>query len=229
MVSYTKVMPIMEQLPKTLSSSETKELFLRFESGDKEACEKLRLSNLRLVAKIIKGYENIITEDGATDYDDLMSIGIIGLIKAINTFNLDKGLEFSTYAAKCINNEILMIIRKNNRQTKWTSLESIMVNNGTEDGPSLEDVIPSDENIEDNYEQKESLEIVREALKILSPLERQVIELYYGFNSDPLREVKISKLIGYTHTTVSKVKTRSLKKIGKYLEQCGQGVRVKTK
>lgn len=136
----------MKTFPKPLSASEEKEYLKRCKEGDEEAKNILILRNMRLVAHVVKKYQNV-------DYDmeDLISVGSIGLIKAINTFNIDKGSRLATYAAKCVENEILMLLRAGKKYSREVSLfEPIGVDKDGET-VSLVDVIEMDnkETIED--------------------------------------------------------------------------------
>ena len=109
-----------DSFPKPLTKKEESELLIKFHAGDLSAKEKLISHNLRLVAHIVKKYQ------GADDNDDLISVGTIGLIKAINTFQPDKGTQLATYTARCIENEILMLLRSNKKRQQDLSINDVL-------------------------------------------------------------------------------------------------------
>ena len=125
--------------PKPLTEKEEKEYFLKYKNGDKEAKDKLINHNLRLVAHIVKKYA------GTSEADDLISVGTIGLIKAINTFEYGKGTQLSTYAARCIENEILMLLRVSKKHKNVMSLDESLGQDKDGNDIELADIIPADE------------------------------------------------------------------------------------
>ena len=129
--------------PKPLTAQEELEYFNKMKLGDEKAKEILIHHNLRLVAHIVKKYNQ------ADEADDLISVGSLGLIKAINTFQPDVGTQFSTYAAKCIENEILMLLRVNKKHKNTLSIEDVLSSDSEDNEITLSDIMyPSEENIE---------------------------------------------------------------------------------
>ena len=136
---FTNYVNTAQGFPKPLSAEEEKTLFLKMKAGDEKAREKLISHNLRLVAHIVKRYTNSL------EADDLLSVGTIGLVKAIDSFDYDKKVQLSTYAARCINNEILMLIRSNKKHKNVVSLNSLTSSNDEDKELELQDVIASDD------------------------------------------------------------------------------------
>ena len=132
---FTNYVNTTQGFPKPLEAKEEKELFEKMKNGDKRAREKLISHNLRLVAHIVKRYTNSL------EADDLLSVGTIGLVKAIDSFDYDKKVQLSTYAARCINNEILMLIRANKKHKNVVSLNSLTSNNEEDNDLELKDVM----------------------------------------------------------------------------------------
>ncbi len=167
----------MKTFPQPLSSREERECLERLKEGDQEARKMLIEHNMRLVAHVVKKYQN-------TDYEmeDLLSVGTIGLIKAVNTFKIDRGPKLATYAAKCVENEILMLLRAHKKYSREVSLyEPIGVDKDGE-AVSLVDVIEMDtkDTLEDmilDQDIKELYEIFKQCLK---PVEQEVIQMRYG-------------------------------------------------
>lgn len=166
-------------LPKYLSKEETLELFKKTKDGDPYARDKLIISNIRLVISEIQKKFNTVNYEA----QDLISIGIIGLIKAINTYDINKENEFSTYATKCIDNEVLMFIRSIKKQQKEYSIEeSAFYQDNTF---KLIDVLTSDNNLSEEIVNKYYNEQLYEAIYFiinnLSERDREIIIHYYGF------------------------------------------------
>ena len=193
----------MKTFPKPLTAREERECLERYQEGDQEARATLIERNMRLVAHVAKKYQN-------TDYDmeDLLSVGTIGLIKAVNTFHTDRGSRLATYAAKCVENEILMLLRANKKYSKEVSLfEPIGVDKDGET-VSLVDVI--------EMENKEALEtiILSQDIKelydafdhCLRDTEKKVIGMRYGlYGGKEHTQREIADMLGtvsYTHLTL---------------------------
>ena len=136
---FTNFINTVQGFPKPLTLEEEKAEFEKMKKGDMKARDKLISHNLRLVAHVVKRYTNSL------EVDDLLSVGTIGLIKAIDTFDYDKKVQLSTYAARCINNEILMLIRANKKHKNVVSLNSLTSSNEEDNDLELEDVLSSDE------------------------------------------------------------------------------------
>ena len=178
--------------------------------GDKEARNKLIEHNLRLVAHIVKKYENKNTSS-----DDLISIGTIGLIKGIDSYNLDRGVKLTTYVAKCIENEILMYFRSNKKYNNVISLSDIVAKTSDGNDISLMDVVEiSDENIYDKIEFKDDILNLKEYLNVLNDRELKIIKLRYGLYGERVKTQKeIAKSMMISRSYVSRIDKRALIKI----------------
>ena len=178
--------------------------------GDKEARNKLIEHNLRLVAHIVKKYENKNTSS-----DDLISIGTIGLIKGIDSYNLDRGVKLTTYVAKCIENEILMYFRSNKKYNNVISLSDIVAKTSDGNDISLMDVVEiSDENIYDKIEFKDDILNLKEYLNVLNDRELKIIKLRYGLYGEMEKTQKeIAKSMKISRSYVSRIEKRALIKI----------------
>ena len=201
----------MKTFPKPLTASEEREYLERYKEGDQEARNVLIERNMRLVAHVVKKYQY-------TDYDneDLLSVGTIGLIKAVNTFNVDRGSRLATYAAKCVENEILMLLRAHKKYSREVSLfEPIGVDKDGET-VSLVDVIEMD-----NKEILESL-IVRQDVKelykafevCLKDSEKTVIGMRYGlFGGKEYTQREIADMLGISRSYVSRIEKKAVEKL----------------
>ncbi len=196
--------------PKPLTSEEEKECFERFKKGDLSARDKLINHNLRLVAHIVKKYS------GSGEADDLISVGSIGLIKAINSFEYGKGSQLSTYAARCIENEILMLLRLNKKHKKVYSLEESLGQDKDGNDIELADIIPSCEDevfslVENNILTEKILEIID---KHLTQREATIIKLRYGINGTPaLTQREVAQKLGISRSYISRIETKALQVI----------------
>ena len=201
----------MKTFPKPLTAREERECLERYQEGDQEARATLIERNMRLVAHVAKKYQN-------TDYDmeDLLSVGTIGLIKAVNTFRTDRGSRLATYAAKCVENEILMLLRANKKYSKEVSLfEPIGVDKDGET-VSLVDVI--------EMENKEALEtiILSQDIKelydafdhCLRDTEKKVIGMRYGlYGGKEHTQREIADMLGISRSYVSRIEKKSIEKL----------------
>ena len=171
--------------------------------------------NLRLVAHIMKKYYA-----QTSDQEDLISIGTIGLIKGITTFDPDKGARLATYAARCVENEILMHFRAQRKSSHDVSL-SDYIDTGT-DGTalSLMDVVSEDEDLFERISDREQLGVVRQLVDTcLTEQERQVISLRYGLdNNAPQRQREVATVLGISRSYVSRIEKRALEKLRQALE-----------
>ena len=201
--------------PKPLTREEEQHYLKLSAQGDVEARNILIERNLRLVAHIMKKYYAQSSEQ-----EDLISIGTIGLIKGITTFDASKGARLATYAARCVENEILMYFRSQKKSSQDVSL-SDYIETGT-DGAALElmDVVGEDQDLLD---QVAGRELKRQALQAvdtcLTPQERQVVVLRYGLGGgDPLRQREVAKQIGISRSYVSRIEKRALEKLRQALQ-----------
>ncbi len=197
--------------PSPLTAAEEREAFVAMHAGDKKARERLILHNLRLVAHIVKKYYT-----GYKEQEDLISIGTIGLIKAIDSFRPDSGARFATYAGKCLQNEILMHFRSQKKQQNETSInDSVDVD---KDGNPLTymDIISCDDDIVDEIDRRMKICAVRRAVdNVLTDKERIVIILRYGLDSggDSLTQREVAERLGISRSYVSRLEKSALEKI----------------
>ena len=196
--------------PKPLSTKEEQHYLALSSQGDLEARNILIEHNLRLVAHIMKKY---YTQE--SNQEDLISIGTIGLIKGITTFDLSKGSRLATYAARCVENEILMYFRSQKKSSQDVSL-SDYIETGT-DGTALAlmDVVSDQEDLTENYAKQEDLRLLCRAVDtVLTDLERQVIVARYGLGGKtPLRQRQVAQLTGISRSYVSRIEKKALEKL----------------
>jgi RNA polymerase sporulation-specific sigma factor len=185
--------------------------------GSKEARDILIERNLRLVAHIVKKYNSADRE-----IDDLISIGTIGLIKAIDTFDPDKGIRLATYASRCIDNELLMMLRSGKRQAKEVYLYEPIGSDKEGHEINLLDIIESSETdiIEDIELQGNVKRLYELVNKVLNKRERQIIEMRYGLNSqEEITQREIASKIGISRSYVSRIEKKALKKLREYFDK----------
>ena len=196
--------------PKPLSASEERRYLELAAKGDLSARNVLIERNLRLVAHIMKKYYAL-----TADQEDLISIGTIGLIKGITTFDASKGARLATYAARCVENEILMHFRSQKKSAQDVSL-SDYIETGT-DGTalSLMDVVCQEEDLLETVSNRQTLQALYRAMDAcLTDQERQVIRLRYGLDSEePLRQRQIAQVTGISRSYVSRIEKRALEKL----------------
>jgi len=196
--------------PKPLNQKEEKECIKLFKKGDERAKERLISHNLRLVAHIVKKYSN------AGDADDLISVGVIGLIKAINTYKEDKGTQLSTYASRCIENEILMLIRVSKKHNVVYSLEEKLWQHKAGNEITLLDTVESDEtDILEKVETKVlSEQLVKKMKKVLTKREFKIICMRYGvFGTPALTQREVAKQLGISRSYISRLENKALEVI----------------
>ncbi len=193
--------------PKPLSAKEEKKFIDLLKKGDINAKNKLIRHNLRLVAHITKKYYFNKSEP-----DDLISIGTIGLIKAVNTFNSDKGIRLSSYAARCIENEILMHFRNSKKSSLDISINEPIETDKNGNILTLMDTIATDDSVVDKIDTKINIQkLGKYILKFLNSRERIIVCLRYGLcgqNSLPQREV--AKRLGISRSYVSRIEKKAL-------------------
>lgn len=199
-----------QNFPPPLPTEEEQMLFFKMRSGDKEARTRLIEHNLRLVAHIVRKYY--------TSYrapDELISIGSLGLIKAIDSFNVSNGARFATYAAKCIQNEILMFFRSQKKLSYEVSInETIDVDR---DGNPLTylDIISCEDTIAEDLDTKMHIEYARRLLcRVLDEREREILVLRYGLDGRaPLAQREVAKKLGISRSYVSRIEKKALSKM----------------
>ncbi len=196
--------------PDPLTKEEEEQCLIDMEKGSTDARSKLIEHNLRLVAHIVKKFEHDVSFQ-----DDLISIGTIGLIKGIDTYSRNKNVRLTTYCARCIQNEILMYYRSNNKYNK-----NISINEGIgfdKDGNEITivDVLKSDKPdfALDLYE-KENIKLLSEYVKVLTKREKEIIAYRYGLNNqDELTQKEIAKKLHISRSYVSRIEKRALTKM----------------
>ena len=199
-------------LPPPLTREEEERAFAALEAGDDEARRLLIERNLRLVIFISKRFENT-----GIHLDDLISIGTIGLIKAVNTFNTGKNIKLATYASRCIENEILMVLRKNSSQHSELSIDEPL--NTDYDGNELllSDVLGTDEDeVSRSMEDDADRQMLMAAIDSLSAREREIILLRFGLPSGPERTQKeVADQLGISQSYISRLEKRIIQRLRK--------------
>lgn len=198
----------MKTFPKPLSVQEEREYLKRYKEGDLEAREVLINRNLRLVAHVIKKYQQT-----GYDMDDLLSVGTIGLIKAVNTFNVEKGSRLATYAAKCVENEILMMFRAGKKFSREVSIYDPIGADKDGETVSLLDVLEAgDREILETVIIKQDVKTLYEAYKEnLTEMERTVIRMRYGlFGTKEHTQREIAEKLGISRSYVSRIEKRAV-------------------
>ena len=196
--------------PKPLSAVQEQEYFQRLEQGDEKAREKLIEHNLRLVAHIIKKYYT-----QSTDQEDLISIGTIGLIKAVNTFRPDKGIKLATYAARCIENEILMYFRGQKKLQGEVSLNEALDTGPEGDALYLGDVVGEEDTMLEELQSKEDRRLLHQLLaRELTPREADVLRRRYGLDGHlPQTQRQVAAHYGISRSYVSRIEKKALHKL----------------
>ena len=202
--------------PPPLTAREEQFYLEKVGQGDLEARNILIERNLRLVAHIMKKYYAI-----TADQEDLISIGTIGLIKGISTFDASKGARLATYAARCVENEILMHFRSQKKSAQDVSLSDYIETGGDGAALSFLDVVSEDDDLLETISNREVLRTLRQAIgSCLTEQERQVITLRYGLdNSMPLRQREVAKKTGISRSYVSRIEKRALEKLKEALTE----------
>ena len=199
-----------EKLPPPLDSIEEKRLLLLTYQGDEEAKNKLIEHNLRLVVFLAKKYENT-----GVDLEDLVSIGTIGLIKGINTFSKEKNIKLATYASRCIDNEILMYLRKNKRIKSEVSIDASLSFDVDGNELHLEDVLGTDSDIVTKgiEEETERNLMINEVMR-LRPRDRDIMILRYGLlGHDELTQKEVAEKLGISQSYISRIEKKVIKRL----------------
>ncbi len=201
--------------PPALSAKEEKECLIRFKNGDIEAKNKLVEHNLRLVAHIIKKYYS-----NYADQDDLISIGTIGLLKAVNSFDDSKGIKLATYASKCIENEILMHFRSKKKSSLEVSI-SEPIDTDSEGNPlTLMDIISTENNITEETETKIQIKKIYTYIESMTDeREKTVIIMRYGlYNTVTHTQKEVAAKLNISRSYVSRIEKKQLQKLRKFIE-----------
>lgn len=201
----------MKSFPAPLSPSEEKYYIQKYTEGDLEAKHILIERNLRLVAHVIKKYQNL-----EEDPEDLISIGTIGLIKAVVTFNPDKGNRLAAYASRCVENEILMYLRSKKKTGKEISLYEPIGTDREGNEIRLYDIIETEEDdIPDKIHLKENIQILYEKMENeLSSREKLVLKMRYGlYNGEEYTQREIARQLGISRSYVSRIEKSAVEKL----------------
>ncbi len=205
-----------QTLPAPLTKEEELSLIEKLQKGDGKSRDKLVEHNLRLVVYIAKKFEN-----SGVNIEDLISIGTIGLIKAVNTFKADKNIKLATYASRCIENEILMYLRKVNQQRLDISLDEPL--NVDWDGNELllSDVLGSDGlEINDNVEHEDEKRILHDCMNELSSRERLIMNMRFGMSGEKEHTQKeVADILGISQSYISRLEKRIILKLKRDIER----------
>lgn len=218
---FIKVVPMMgsmtqQAFPSPLSAEEELHQLKLHEKGDKEARQKLIEHNLRLVAHIVKKYDTNLS-----DKDDLISIGTIGLIKGIDSYSISKGTKLATYAARCIENEILMMFRANKKKRGEVSLQDSIGFDKEGNEVTLIDVLPDEKtDITEDVIKLLTIERIWEHLVVLTPREKEIIIRRFGLQGqDEETQQEIASSYQISRSYVSRIEKRALMKLYRALRE----------
>ena len=201
----------MNLFPEPLTPEEEKIALEKFAKGDEEARNLLIEKNLRLVAHVCKKYSNT-----KVDQDDLLSIGTIGLIKGINSFNVEKGSKLSTYVSRCIDNEILMYLRSTKKQNAEVYLNEPIGKDKDDNVITLEEILENEgKSIEEVVDTKMKIKKMYNKIKeVLKEREKTIIELRFGLTGKkPKTQKEIAKVLGISRSYVSRIETKAIEKL----------------
>ncbi len=203
--------------PEPLSSEEEKNCIERMKNGDDEARNILIERNLRLVAHVSKKYATT-----NIDQDDLISIGTIGLIKGINSFNPDKNIRLATYVARCIENEILMFLRSSKKTKSEVYLNEPIGKDKDDNEVTLMDVLETEEkSVEEEIDLKMKVKKLYQKMKeVLKDREKAILELRFGLNGGkPKTQNEIASMMGISRSYVSRIETKAIGKLNKEFQE----------
>ena len=201
-----------EALPEALTNDEEQQLIERLKNKDESAKNELIEHNLRLVVYIAKKFENV-----GTDLEDLISVGAIGLIKAVQSYDVEKNIKLATYASRCIENEILMHVRKKTKQNLEVSIDEPL--NYDKDGNELllSDVLESeDEGMAKELEKTSEKKILWDAIRKLNAREQRIMELRFGLGGEEENTQKeVADLMGISQSYISRIEKKILNRLKK--------------
>lgn len=204
----------MKSFPQPLTAAEERYYMQKYTEGDLDAKHVLIERNLRLVAHIVKKYQS-----SPEDTEDLLSIGTIGLIKAVVTFNSGKSVRLGTYAARCIENEILMHLRAKKKSSREVSLYEPIGTDREGNEIQLFDIIETDDHdAHRKIEEKDDVQMLYHRVEsALSPRERLVLKMRYGlYNEDEYTQREIAELLGISRSYVSRIEKSAIEKLREY-------------
>lgn len=199
-----------DKLPEPLSKEMEEYYLIRSTDGDITARDKLIEHNLRLVVFLAKKYENT-----KVDLEDLVSIGTIGLIKGIKTYSMDKNIKLATYASRCIDNEILMYLRKNKKIKTEVSFDESLSFDMDGNELHLEDILGTDSDIVTRgLEENLNKRIVIDEINKLPPRDREIIVLRYGLlNGQEMTQKDVAELLGISQSYISRIEKKVIRRI----------------
>ena len=204
-----------DKLPEPLSKSEEERLVNEFHNGNINAKNKLIEHNLRLVVFLSKKYENT-----NIDLEDLVSIGSIGLIKGINTYKGDKNIKLATYCSRCIDNEILMYLRKNKKRNMDVSLDESLSFDKEGNELTLKDVLGTEEDIvTKNLEENDLKKIMREEINKLNKRDKEIMIRRYGLDGKKeLTQKEVASYMGISQSYISRIEKKVIKDISNLIK-----------
>ena len=199
-----------DKLPEPLSKDDEVKYVMMAMEDDEDARNKLIEHNLRLVVFLAKKYENT-----GVDLEDLVSIGTIGLIKGVNTYKLDKNIKLATYANRCIDNEILMFLRKNKRRKGEISFEDSLSYDAEGNELHLEDILGTENDIvTKGIEESDDKKILQEEISKLNERDKKIMTLRYGlFNHKEMTQKDVAKVLGISQSYISRIEKKVIKKL----------------
>ncbi|MBQ9845443.1 MAG: sigma-70 family RNA polymerase sigma factor [Oscillospiraceae bacterium] len=205
-----------QTLPPPLSEKEEQYIFENWESKDRTIKEKMIVHNLRLVIYIAKKFEN-----SAVSVEDLTSIGSLGLIKAVNSFKPSKNIKFATYASRCVENEILMFLRKHSNRNTDISIDDALSVDSDGNELNLIDILYTDEyEVSRDMEKESERQILWQSIHSLSERERQIILMRFGLGGCAEKTQKeVADEIGISQSYISRLEKRIFKKLKKEIER----------
>ncbi len=204
-----------DKLPEPLSKEEEEELVKEFHNGNLKAKDKLIEHNLRLVVFLSKKYENT-----KIDLEDLVSIGTIGLIKGINTFKGDKNIKLATYASRCIDNEILMYLRKNKKRRADVSLDESLSYDKEGNELTLEDVLGTESDIVTRpLEENNMKKLMFEEINKLKKRDKEIMIKRYGLDgNEELTQKEVASELGISQSYISRIEKKVIKEISEIIK-----------
>lgn len=209
--------------PKAFTKEETEWYLKKAASGDREAIRELAIHNMRYTATVVQTlYRRKRIESGCIGFEDYVAIGIFGLMKAVETYDENKGASFYTYSRRCITNEVLMHLRVYDKHKDVDSLDRLIKIDGN-DSPffSILDQYASDCDIEADYLEKELHQYLRKSFIVLDSLELNIILLRYGFKEKVYTQKELSHIMGISQSYISRIEKTALSKMSKYLKKEG--------
>ena len=194
--------------PRPLSPRQEAEAFAAFKAGDAAARDRLIRHNLRLVAHVVKKYYAV-----PGDAEDLISIGTIGLIKAVNSFDAAKQARFSTYASRCIENEVRMSLRRQRKEPAAVSM-SEPIEAGRESALTVQDVVPDDFSLAEDCEGRDEAARLRRLVEALPARQRRVVVLRYGLGGQPpMTQQQVAGLLGISRSYISRIEKAAVDRL----------------